>query len=235
MMLLSLSLFRFWKWSWSRSCLKWLTDVGLPRLGWPSRPGSGSQPLARSRQQLQQSRPMGERHSSFDIRSSSPTWESDLAVTGSPPPAPRWSSSTPLFLSSTFCDQVCQVPQEKKLLWSSSTACVRVCVSTHATQVFMSRGCLLSRNDAAGMRWKEKNRSCLFFFFWLSPAPDFFLPLCVHTVQTAREEVEGWRRGLERREEESLWLVKHAEQFTKRSRLLSPQQHNQGGAKLGRE
>lgn len=76
MMLFSLSLFRFWYISWLRSWRKWLTLglVGLP--GGPLvalRPWAwlvdmeSLQPLARSRQQLQQSRPMGERQSSSDI------------------------------------------------------------------------------------------------------------------------------------------------------------------------
>lgn len=76
MMLFSLSVFRFWYISWLRSWRKWLTLglVGLP--GRPPvvpRPWAGlldmesSPPLARSRQQLQQSRPMGERQSSSDI------------------------------------------------------------------------------------------------------------------------------------------------------------------------
>lgn len=70
MMLFSLSVFRFWYISWFRSWRKWLT-LGL--LGLPGRPSVGlldmeSSPLlARSRQQLQQSRPMGERQSSSDI------------------------------------------------------------------------------------------------------------------------------------------------------------------------
>lgn len=73
-MLFNLSVFRFWYISWLRSCRKWLTLglvglVGSPPVGprpWPPATGS-SQPLARSRQQLQQSRPMGERQSSSDI------------------------------------------------------------------------------------------------------------------------------------------------------------------------
>lgn len=76
MMLFSLSVFRFWYISWLRSWRKWLTLglVGLP--GRPPvlpRPWAGlvdmdsSPPLARSRQQLQQSRPMGERQSLSDI------------------------------------------------------------------------------------------------------------------------------------------------------------------------
>lgn len=72
MMLFNLSVFRFWYISWFRSWRKWLT-LGLEGLpGMPS-PGllaldmESSQPLARSRQQLQQSRPMGERQSSLDI------------------------------------------------------------------------------------------------------------------------------------------------------------------------
>lgn len=78
MMLFSLSVFRFWYISWLRSCRKWLTLglVGLagrppavprPRVG--LRDTESTQPLARSRQQLQQSRPMGERQSSSDISS----------------------------------------------------------------------------------------------------------------------------------------------------------------------
>lgn len=76
MMLFSLSVFRFWYISWLRSWRKWFT-VGLVGLaGRPpvvERPWAGlldmdsSQPLARSRQQLQQSRPMGERQLSSDI------------------------------------------------------------------------------------------------------------------------------------------------------------------------
>ena len=76
MMLFSLSVFRFWYISWLRSWRKWLT-LGLVGLaGRPPlvpRPWAGlldkesSQPFARSRQQLQQSRPMGERQSSSDI------------------------------------------------------------------------------------------------------------------------------------------------------------------------
>lgn len=76
MMLFSLSVFRFWYISWLRSWRKWLT-LGLVGLaGRPPvvpRPWVGvldmesTQPLARSRQQLQQSRPMGERQSSSDI------------------------------------------------------------------------------------------------------------------------------------------------------------------------
>ncbi|MEQ2198327.1 hypothetical protein XENOCAPTIV_011268 [Xenoophorus captivus] len=73
MMLFSLSLFRFWYISWLRSWRKWFTLglVGLggrapaDRDGLPDR--ESSQPWARSRQQLQQSRPMGERQSSSDI------------------------------------------------------------------------------------------------------------------------------------------------------------------------
>lgn len=79
MMLFSLSVLRFWYISWLRSWRKWFTLglVGLP--GSPPvlpRPWAGlvdmesSQPLARSRQQLQQSRPMGERQSSSDILTS---------------------------------------------------------------------------------------------------------------------------------------------------------------------
>lgn len=76
MMLFSLSVFRFWYISWLRSWRKWLT-LGL--VGLPGRPPvvlrpwawlldmESLQPLARSRQQLQQSRPMGERQSSSDI------------------------------------------------------------------------------------------------------------------------------------------------------------------------
>ncbi len=226
MMLLILSVFRFWKWSWSRSCLNWLADVGLPRLVWPARPGSDSQPLARSKQQLQQSKPMGERHSSFDIRSSSPTWESD--------------SSRDRFSSTCF-----QVIFKRTSLLLKPTKCARCyrtrsfcelvlldCVCTHTTQVFMSRGCLFSGNDAAGMRFKENPEAAsvflLIFFLLTVPCPALSLPLCVHTVQTAREEVEE-------REEQSFWLVKHADQLTNRSCLLSPQHHNEGGAKLGRE
>lgn len=78
MMLFSLSVFRLWYISWLRSWRKWLT-LGLKGLaGGPSavpRPWDGlvamasTQPLAKSRQQLQQSRPMGERQSSSDISS----------------------------------------------------------------------------------------------------------------------------------------------------------------------
>lgn len=78
MMLFSLSVFRFWYISWLRSWRKWLT-LGLVGLaGRPPvvpRPWVGvldmesTQPLARSRQQLQQSRPMGERQSSSDMLS----------------------------------------------------------------------------------------------------------------------------------------------------------------------
>lgn len=78
MMLFSLSVFRLWYISWLRSWRKWLT-LGLEGLaGRPSalpRPWDGlvdmpsTQPLAKSRQQLQQSRPMGERQSSSDISS----------------------------------------------------------------------------------------------------------------------------------------------------------------------
>lgn len=76
---------------------------------------------------------------------------------------------------------------------------------------FYELGRLFARNDAAGMRLKKKKTEaasvfccCLFsFFFSVSPAPHFSLPLCVHTVQTVREEEEGCRRGLEGREEES--------------------------------
>lgn len=73
MMLFSLSVFRFWYISWLRSCRKWLTLglAGLPG-GPPAVPGpwpESAPPLARSRQQLQQSRPMGERQSSSDISS----------------------------------------------------------------------------------------------------------------------------------------------------------------------
>lgn len=71
MMLFSLSVFRFWYISWLRSCRKWLTLglVGLPS-GPPAVPRpwpESAPPLARSRQQLQQSRPIGERQSSSDI------------------------------------------------------------------------------------------------------------------------------------------------------------------------
>ena len=73
MMLFSLSVFRFWYISWLRSWRKTLGLVGLagrppvprPRAGLPDM--ESSPPLARSRQQLQQSRPMGERQSSSDI------------------------------------------------------------------------------------------------------------------------------------------------------------------------
>lgn len=78
MMLFSLSVFRLWYISWLRSWRKWLT-LGLEGLaGRPSalpRPWdrlvdmASTQPLAKSRQQLQQSRPMGERQSSSDILS----------------------------------------------------------------------------------------------------------------------------------------------------------------------
>lgn len=76
MMLFSLSVFRFWYISWLRSWRKWCT-LGLVGLGGraPAVPWlrvalldrESSHPLARSRQQLQQSRPMGERQSSSDI------------------------------------------------------------------------------------------------------------------------------------------------------------------------
>lgn len=82
--------------------------------------------------------------------------------------------------------------------------CVCVCAYNAG---FYELGRLFARNDAEGMRKKKKLLlffCCLFcFFFSVSPAPHFSLPLCVHTVQTAREEEEGWRRGLEGREEES--------------------------------
>lgn len=78
MMLFSLSVFRLWYINWLRSWRKWLT-LGLEGLaGRPSavpRPWDGlvdmasTQPLAKSRQQLQQSRPMGERQSLSDISS----------------------------------------------------------------------------------------------------------------------------------------------------------------------
>ncbi len=183
MMLLSLSVFRFWKWSWSRSCLKWLTDVGLPRLVWPARPGSGSQPLARSRQQLQQSRPMGERHSSFDIRSSSPTWESD----GS---RDRFSSTcsqvifkrTSLLLKSTKCAG-CYRRRSFCELVLLDCVCESVWDTRDAGFYEPGGGCLFSGNDAAGMRLKENPEAASVFLliFSSSRCP---LPLCVHTVQT---------------------------------------------------
>ncbi len=76
MMLFSLSVFRFWYISWLRSWRKWLTMGLVGLVGRPPlvpRPWAGllgkesSQPLARSRQQLQQSRPIGERQSSSVI------------------------------------------------------------------------------------------------------------------------------------------------------------------------
>lgn len=172
MMLLSLSVFRFWKWSWSRSCRKWLMDVGLPRLVWPGRPGSGSQPLARSRQQLQQSRPMGERHSSFDIRSSSSTWESD----GS---RDRFSSTCSQVVKHTSLVLKCHGRRSRSELILLDCVCESECVCVQATQVFMSRRCLFSCNDAAGVRKKceRKTRSCfclLFFFFLAVPCPALF-------------------------------------------------------------
>ncbi|MED6286950.1 hypothetical protein CHARACLAT_011370 [Characodon lateralis] len=81
MMLFSLSVFRFWYISWLRSWRKWFTLglVGLggrapaDRDGLPDR--ESSQPWARSRQQLQQSRPMGERQSSSDILAGRTIWD----------------------------------------------------------------------------------------------------------------------------------------------------------------
>lgn len=84
MMLFSLSVFRFWYMSWLRSWRKWLT---LELVGLPGRPPGvrglwaglsdmdSTQPLARSKQQLQQSRPMGERQSSSDILED--TWQGE--------------------------------------------------------------------------------------------------------------------------------------------------------------
>lgn len=73
MMVLSLSVFRFWYMSWWRSWRKWVTVglVGLPgsapKPGPPLPPMESSMALAKSRQQLQQSRPMGDLQSSSDI------------------------------------------------------------------------------------------------------------------------------------------------------------------------
>lgn len=169
----------------------------------PGRPESGSQPLARSRQQLQQSKPMGERHSWFDIRA---------RLTGVAPyththKRERRCRQVVLHLLSAHTT-VEREDLEKITLRAFQFKC-RVCCVLIFPRVcgFYERACLFARNDA-GMCLKENQKLLLFFFLLAVHCPALFLPLCVHTVQTGerRRRDGGWgvKRGLDRKEEKCL-------------------------------